>query len=314
MHSAAVFFQEMLVLYGMAALGFMVRKKGILNEHTNDVLTRLILYITLPALILYSLDISFSISLLSDFLWLVLMSIVVLILSCMMASWMGKHSSLQEKQKSVYKGIIIFGNQGFIGYAVSFILYGEQGILYLTIFNICYLILIWTYGIFLFSHSKDSIPGKSIFLNPGILSTFIGLMILILPLSWPAPISNGLESIGKMTIPLSMMMIGSLVANVKYSEFPLLIRNVYLWYAALAKLLIIPLLLVPFLALEVPFHLLLIAVLVSGMPSAPTISLYAQRHGADSFFASLGVLLTTLLCILTLPLLYSFLNFLNSLY
>lgn len=311
MYSAAAFFQEMLVLYGMAILGFFVRKKGVLNENACDVITQLVLNISLPALILYSLDTDFSFTIAKDFLWLVSMSIYMLTLSTFLALWMGRHSKLPAGQKSVYEGIIIFGNQGFIGYAVSFILMKEQGIVYLTMFNLCYLILIWTYGIYLFSKNKATINWKSIFLNPGIISTITGLILLFLPFSLPESISRGLESVGKMTIPLSMMMIGILIANVDMKHFLKTIRNKYLWNSAAAKLIIIPLLLLPFAAFSVPYPLLVIAVIISGMPSAPTISLFAQKYGADSYFASLGVLLSTFLCIITIPFLLVVVNLLK---
>lgn len=303
MNSAGAFFQEMLVLYAIAVLGFFVRKKRILNENAIEVLTQLLLCITLPALILYSLDTSFSFTVVKDFLLLVSMSCYVLALSIFLAFWMRKRSKLPEKQKSVYEGITIFGNQGFIGYAVSYILLGKQGIIYSTMFNLCYLVLIWTYGIYLFSKNKDTINWKNIFLNPGILSTFAGLLIFFLPLRWPAFVSSGLAMVGNMTIPLSMMMIGILIGNVEFNEIFTNIKNNYLWKSAITKLLVIPLLLLPFSAF-VPFPLLVIAVLVSGMPSAPTIVLYAQKYGGDKYFASLGVLLTTALCIITIPFLY----------
>ncbi|WP_106498372.1 AEC family transporter [Lentibacillus sp. Marseille-P4043] len=312
MGSASAFFQEMLVLYGIALLGFVVRKIGVLKENANDVLTQLILYITLPALILFSLDISFSSAMVKEFIWLVSMSVYVLIASIFLAIWMKRGSQLPKKQKSVYEGLIIFGNQGFIGYAVSFILLGEQGIVYLTMFNLCYLILIWTYGIYLFSRDMDTINWKIILLNPGILSTLTGLVIFLLPISLPDMISEGLESIGKMTIPLSMMLIGCLIADVKYKDLFLLFKNTYLWKLAIVRLILIPLLFLPFVALPVSFPILVIAVIVSGMPSAPTISLYSQKYGADTLFASLGVLLTTLLCIFTIPFLYFVVNLLMN--
>ncbi|MED3572229.1 AEC family transporter [Cytobacillus praedii] len=308
MSSAGAFLQEMLVLYGIAFLGFIVRKKNILNENTNDVLTQLILYITLPALIIFSLDITFSAYIIKDFLLLMSMSIYILVLSCFLAIWMKKRAVLEQKQKNVYEGLIIFGNQGFIGYAVSFIILGEQGIIYLTIFNFCYLILIWTYGLFLFSKSKLTINWKQTFCNSGIFSTFIGIILFLLPFHLPVMVSNLLESVGNMTIPLSMLLIGSLIAKVNYNELFLLIKNTYLWKMAFVRLLFIPFLLLPFTFLNVPFSLLIIAILVSGMPAAPTIILFSQKYKADTLFASLGVLITTLLCIFTIPFLYLLLS------
>ncbi|WP_147535116.1 AEC family transporter [Bacillus marasmi] len=303
--NTAVFIQEMLVLYSIALLGFIMRRIGVMNEHATTVITQLLLNITLPALILYTLDASFSMDIVIDFLWLVSMSVYVLTISIFLAMWLSRHKDLLIPQKSVFEGLIIFGNQGFIGYAISYIVLGEQGVFYLTLYNVYYLILIWTYGIFLFSKNKGFINWKNIIFNPGIISTLIGLGILLLPISWSITISSALELVGKMTIPLSMMMIGMLIANIELKEVTAQLKNIQLWKIVLLRLLIIPALLLPFSLVDVPSSLLLIAVLVSGMPSAPTIFLYAKQYGGDLHFATLGVLLTTLLCTLTIPLLYT---------
>jgi malate permease and related proteins len=314
MSSFWTFMQEMLVLYGMAGVGFIVRKTGILNEHANQVLTQLILFVTLPALILFSLDISFSSSIVPSMAWLILMSVFILAASCLLAFFMGRYARLPTKEKAVYQSLIIFGNQGFIGYAVIYILFQQEGIIYLTLFNLCYLVLIWTYGVYLFTSNKQAINWRSIFLNPGILSTLTGLAILLTPLQFPEPVQNGLESVGKMTIPLSMMVIGSLIANVNLRGFLPSLKNSYLWKAAVVRLLVIPLLLVSFAFFSMPSPLLNIAVIVSGMPSAPTTSLYAQKYGADPVFASFGVLLSTLLCVVTIPFLYFISTFFGILF
>ncbi|WP_251240659.1 AEC family transporter [Bhargavaea ginsengi] len=78
------------------------------------------------------------------------------------------------------------------------------------------------------------------------------------------------------------------------------------------KLLILPLTLLIFLMFEVPETLLLIAVLTAGMPSATTTTVYAQKFGADAVFASYGVIHSTILCLLTIPLLYCFLQWLMT--
>lgn len=308
MVSIGVLVQQMIILYGMAFIGWIARKTNILNKHTNQVLTQLILYITLPALILFSLDIPFSFSLMKEFVWLVAMSVYILTISIFLANRMRKRSSLPALQKSAYEGLILFGNQGFIGFAIIFILLGEEGIVYLTVFNLCYFILIWTYGIYIFSKNKGSIRWKQIWFNPGTVSTLIGIILFLLPIHFPPTISSGLEMVGKMTIPLSMMIIGSFISDIPWKNLIVSLKNSSLWKVAIAKLLIIPLLLLPFIFLTVPFTLLVVAVIVSGMPSAPTMSLYAQKYGGDAHYAALGVLMTTLLCIVTVPFLYFILH------
>lgn len=307
------FVQEMIVLYLIGLAGFIGRKKDVLNAHTNQVLTQLILYITLPALILYTLDIPFSITAIGEFTWLAVMSIYIIVIATLIGLLMRRKAKVQENKKAVYESLIIFGNQGFIGYAVSYMLFQEQGVIYLTMFNVCYLVHIWAYGIYLFTKNAQGIPWRKICFNPGIISTLLGFIIFVTPLTWPAVLASGLESLGKTTIPLSMIVIGSLVANVKLIDLPQLLRNQLLWKSAFARLILIPICLLPFVFLPIPFPLLVIAILVTGMPAAPTVSLYAQKFGGDALFASLGTLLTTILCIGTLPLLYILLQFLHAL-
>src|SRR5699024_5562037 len=152
----------------------------------------------------------------------------------------------------------------------------------LTLFNICYLVLIWTYGIYLFTKDEPSINWKGLFLNPGILSTLIGLIMLFLPFKWPSPILDTFEIVGEMTIPLSMLLIGSLLADIQWDDFRKYCKNIYIWIAACCKLLILPLFLLIFIFFDVPYPLIIIAVLTSAMPSASTTSVYAQKFGGDT--------------------------------
>lgn len=311
MLSTGAFLQAMIPLYLMALFGFASRKTNILSSDAKRVITQLMLYITLPSLILYSLNTSFSAELVSDFIWLTVMSICVLSISVLTGLLLRRKANLKKKQKNVYESLIIFGNQGFIGFAIIYILMAEQGIIYLTFFNICYLILLWTYGIYLFTRSEENINWSGLFFNPGILSTLIGLVMLFLPFQWPAPLLTTFEDVGKATIPLSMILIGNLLAEIKWRDFITYSKNVYIWIAAGCKLLILPSLLLVFFLLPVPYPLIVIAVLTAAMPSAPTISIYAQKFGGDVSFASFGVMVSTLLCLLSIPLLYSLLQWLH---
>src|SRR5699024_6373302 len=109
--STNAFMHAMIPLYMMAVIGFLARKMMILNNSANQVMTQLMLYITLPALILFSLNTAFSIELLIDFTWLAAMSIFILSISVVVAFLLRKRAELPDNQKSVYESLIIFGNQ-----------------------------------------------------------------------------------------------------------------------------------------------------------------------------------------------------------
>lgn len=305
------FIEALIPLYIMAMIGFFAQRSNILGEQANQVITQLMLYITLPALILFSLNTSFSKSFMYDFFWLTVMSIFVLSFSIVIAAYVRRRALLPFERKSVYESLIIFGNQGYIGFVVSYILLGSQGVLYVTLFNIVYFFLIWTYGIYLFMKQAQKIEWRFLFLNPGTSSTFIGLCMLFSPFTWPAIVLDVFENVRKVTIPLSMMFIGSLLATLNFKEFTLFIKNKYLWYAASFKLIFFPLSLFIFLLFPVSYPALTIAILTAGMPSASTTSIYAEKYDADSIFSSFGVMLSTLLCIFTIPFFYFLLNWLH---
>lgn len=298
------FFQDLTVLYSIATIGFIAKKFGITNEQADVALTQIILYITLPALILFSMDFSFSTALLQDFVWLIFLSVYTLSFACILAHFTSRKSKVSFEREGVYQGLIIFGNQGFLGYAVCFSLFSKEGVMYASIFNLFFLFLIWTYGIYLMTRKQSNFSWKMLVLNPGILATFIGLLIFILPFKFPLIMSKFLQSLGTPTTPLSMLLIGSLIANIKKDELFKICKDKDLWVITLIKLLVIPLFIFPVVFLPVKFSILAIAILLSAMPSAPTTPIFAKKYGGDTFFGSVGVCISTLLSLFSLPLLY----------
>jgi predicted permease len=298
--------QEMLVLLVIAFVGFVMRRKKILPKETNNVLTQVILYITLPCLIIYSMDIQFSMSLFVDISWLLGLSIFALLCATITGYWMRKKAKLETEREGVYEAAIIFGNQGFMGYAIAFLLFGEVGVLYTAFFMIFFLFYVWTYVIYVVARVDQKVTWRQLLLNPGVLATSIGFIVMVLPFSWPPFFASVLVDIGTMTLPLSMILIGSLLAAIQYDEFKRIMKNRYVWYAAGAKLLLIPLMLAPFLWLPVSTAVIGVSILVTATPSAPTVPMFAQRYGGDVTFASVIVATTTILCVVTIPLLYAF--------
>lgn len=301
------FLQEMLVLYAIGLVGFLACKKEILNQHTVQVLTQLILSITLPFLILHAMGQPYQFKMTGTLFWLIPISVFILFLSILLAILLRKTLNLPADRKQVFEGLIIFGNQGFIGFSLLSSIFPEQGPLYVSLFNLPYLILIWTYGIYLFVGNKETIPWKKIFFNPGILATLIGLAVFLLPFHWPATLAAIFQTVGSTTIPLSMLLIGALLANMNFHLH--LLKERALWIVTAARLLVIPLLLFPLIWLNLPFPILATAILVSATPAAPTIALYAGTYGGDVNLAAVGSAWTTLLSIVTIPSLYLLLSY-----
>lgn len=302
------FFQELLILYCIAIIGYGAKRINLINRSFDEAVTQLILNITLPSLIIYSLNSPSTKIILTDLILLIILSSFNLGIAIIISSILANHNTLSNKQNKVYQSLIIFGNQGFLGFALIYSLYKETGIMLTSIYNLPFLVLIWTYGIYLmagdkFSECKYSM-GKSLLLNPGLLATFIGLVLFFLPLELPWPLVKLLSNVGSPTTPLSLLLIGSLIANLSLKNITALLKNWFLWSAAALKLLLIPLLFFPLKYLSLNPLVLTTAVLLAGMPSAPTTAIFAQNYNSDPQFAALGVSLSNLLALFTLPLLY----------
>ncbi|MFC0473382.1 AEC family transporter [Halalkalibacter kiskunsagensis] len=302
---------EMLVLLMIALIGFIMRKANILPKESNQVLTQIILYITLPCLIIYSMDISFSMELFVDISWLLGLSIFALLGTTVIGYLMRKRAKLPANREGVYEAAIIFGNQGFMGYAIAYLLFGEVGVLYTAFFMIFFLFYVWTYVIYVVARVGQKISWRQLFLNPGVIATSLGFIVMVLPFSLPSLIGSVLVDIGTMTLPLSMILIGSLLAAISALEFKQLMKNQYIWYATVAKLVLLPMLLVPFLWLPVSTTVMGVAILVTATPSAPTVPMFAQKYGGDVSFSSVIVATTTILCVITIPMLYAFILFIR---
>ncbi|OZM57459.1 hypothetical protein CIB95_08370 [Lottiidibacillus patelloidae] len=297
-------FNEFFVLFLIAFIGFSAKWFGIFNKKIDFAFTQIILFITLPLLIIHSLDYKISLYIFKDFLWLILLSVFILSIAVIIAHFLVKPIKLSSSRSGVFQALMIFGNQGFIGFALCFLLFKEQGIAYATIFNLFFLILIWTYGVYLVARDKVKLPLWKLLFNPGLIATLIGLILITTPLTLPYTISKSFQLIGLCTIPLSMLFIGSLLGNIKKSDLYCYLRYYPLWLLAFMKLLLLPLLLFPFLLLHISYEVIMVAIILTATPSAPTIALYAKSFKADYRLATVGVFITTLLACLTIPFLF----------
>ncbi|MDQ0255130.1 putative permease [Evansella vedderi] len=307
--SILLFFQEIVVLYIIAVIGWIASIRGVLNQQSDKIMIQLVLYVTLPSLIIYSMNFTMDWSVLYDFLWLIGLSIFAMLTAITLSLLLNKKFTLPSSQEGIFQSLIIFGNQGFIGYAVCYMLFGEKGIMYGAIYNITFLLFIWTYGVFIVARHKEKLSLKQVLTSPGLVATIFGVAILLLPMKIPTAISRPLEYIGTMTIPLSMLIIGSIIAKLNLRQLNLLLKNKYLWIASISKLVIIPLFLFPFMIFSISYITLAVAILIAGMPSGPTTSLFAVKYNADTEFAALGVSLSTVLSLFTIPLIYTLLSF-----
>ena len=191
-----------------------------------------------------------------------------------------------------------FSNCGFVGYPIAQSLFGDIGVFYASIFTIPFNILVFSYGVHQFGRS-DGISMWKAMLNPPMIATTIGILFFLTSLQLPSPVSKTMSALGAMTTPLSLLIIGAMLADTKLSS---VLRNGSFYYLSFVKLLLAPLLV--FIGLYF-FHLdrtmVDISIALVAMPSASLIGVFAQRYNGDSETAARCAFVTTVLSVVTIP-------------
>ncbi len=295
---------QIFILFIIMFIGVIAKKKGIINESVEKSISTVLTRIAMPAMVLSAAFITYSAEILPNMLQIFVITVLSYIAIILLGTLSGKLLRFDRNTASVYQSLLVFANVGFMGYPVARALYGEIGVFYTSVVNLVFSAMMWTYGILLYN-SKEKLNFKSLF-NIGTISSLLGILLFMLQVPVPAPILSALDLTGKMTTPLSMLLIGAMIANVSVK---LLFSDWKVYWTSFLKLLIFPLATVFLLKL---LHLndmvVAICTIMAAMPAAATNAIFAKEFDVNPTFASIGVFITTLLCIGTLPLILYFLT------
>lgn len=294
-----------LMLFSLMAVGMIVKKVGIITADNRKSFSNLLIHVVLPCNIVSSFmgEIKISHEFLKNcVLAVVLSALIQLFVTCFNRVLFRKAG---EGRENVMSYGMICSNSSFIGLPVAAELYGSLGVLYTSIFQIPVRFTMWTAGLALFTDVDWKSAVKKLIKHPCIIAIFIGFLLMVLPFSMPKVVTDTVNAISKCTTPLSMFVIGAILADAGIrTMFSKPVLHFTFW-----RLLGLPLLVWVVL---LPFHLdsllVSICIIMSGMPAGSTTSILADQYGRDAIFASQLTFVSTLCSIFTIPLLGMVLN------
>lgn len=304
-----ILLKQMLVLFIMMLLGVYCRKRGIFNDEANKRISSLVVNVANPALILSSSINQDAVIEGMDFVKTFILAwgmfCVLMVIACFIPGIL----RADIKEYGTYKTMTIFSNIGFMGFPVIDALYGSEALLYATMFLIPFNVLIYTYGISVMrkagdgeSEDTEKQTGFRLqkILNVGVISCAVALVIYLT--GWPIPVvvENAVDSISGLTAPLSMMVIGDSLTKINLKK---LFCNARMLVFSVIKLLLIPILGVSLIKLLGLNPLLTgVCMIMLATPVGSMNAMLAQEYGGDYELASQGVTITTLLAVITMPL------------
>lgn len=295
MHQVIVI-NQVTTLFLLILTGFIIRKLGIINRELNKGLSDILLYVTLPFSIVTSFNFPFSTTLLSNAAIVFLISVVIHLFAIFISKLL--YLRYPSATKRVLRTATIFSNCGFMGFPILEAVYGTQGVFYGAFYVLTFNILIWTVGVNIFTGKQEAATWK-LASNPIGIAVVVGLILFVFSIKLPEPIFNALRMVGSMTTPISMLIIGSLLVEIKLSE---VFTGFSLFYMTLIRLIILPLLAaLCLMLLGIKGIIFGVPVLASAMPVAALVAVFAEKYGADALLASRAVFLSTVLSIITIP-------------
>jgi predicted permease len=212
---------------------------------------------------------------------------------------------VKNERKIIMHFSNIFTNTGFIGFPILNVIYGPEAVIYGSIFNVFFNIFIWTYGIIIFKGKMEKEEFKKELLkalkNPSLIAVYIGITMMIFNIKLPEVIFRSVSSVGSMTGPLSMIIVGALAYKVNIKEY---LKEWTLYYGTAVNLIIIPAILYLISLLIKDRSIVANSVIILGaMPAGAMTSIFADHFDIQRDYASVVVVTTTLLSVFTIPIL-----------
>lgn len=300
MNISILLMQQIVQLFLMIFMGYLIVKTGLVRDDDSKVLSKIILYLIVPCVIINAFQVDYTTDTVKGLLIAFAASVMTQVILLVVISVAGKLLHLNEVEvASVY-----YSNSGnLIVPIVTFIL-GQEWVLYGCVFMSVQLVFLWTHCKKIISR-EASYDWKKIILNINMISIFIGVILFFTKIRLPEIIGNTLASVGTMIGPASMIVTGMLFAGMNLKQIFANKRVYFITFLRLIAVPLIALVLIKFSNLA-SFSadgnkIMLIVFLAIITPSASTVTQMCQVYGNDSRYASAINVMTTLLSIITMP-------------
>lgn len=285
-------------LFALVALGFVLRRFGVIDDNFQKQMGNLLILVVLPAAILSSANTPFSEEMGMSLIWAFLFILFFYVAGIILLRIATRAVRYPEQNRHLLINLLMFANTGFLGFPVVQYIYGGQGVLYAVIFNLLFNFFLFTYGVMMLGGRE--ITWKKFLLSPLTISMVVTIILFVTRLEMPNFIVGVLDKLGGLSAPLSMFIVGGSLSVIPLKKL-LTNRHAY-WVTGVGQLLLPALMMLLLWATGQRGVMPSTIVLLAGLPPATLNIVTAEQHGADVAFATEAVVLGSLLMVVTIPL------------
>ena len=315
MFDIAVLFSRVLLLVLLMLPTALMKKFRLVKDGFGVSLSNYVLYVGTPGMIILALYRDFdktialrSLAVVGFFLVFHLVFFVVSLVFFRVKKHAPEEGETPDeaKRRRVLRFGTIFTNAGYMGLPLVLGLLGSEAAIYVSVYVVCFNILVWTVGCYVFTGDVRYMSLKKAFLNPASIAIMVGLVFFITPINTylPPVTEEFLSILNSLVAPLSMGVIGLHLFEIDWKR---VWRDLVLYRYLIVRMLLLPALIFCILKLaktigyydEIVFNTLFIC---GSTPCAAVTVMYAERFDGDAPYASTMVCVSTLLAVGTMPL------------
>ena len=295
-----VVFQTMLKLFLLLILGFVLFKCHIFDEYTNKKISALIVNVASPMLIISSIA-GVEGSNKSIVFLMIGAGILMYIGFIILGKIINRIFPFPKKDWPVYECMVVFANTGFMGYPVLLDVFGQEAVFYASLIHMAFNFFVYTYAIMCLTKGDDSefkLNFKQL-LTPGIILIFVGIFIYLFDIQLPSVLMDTINSVGSLTAPLSMMMIGSSLAVYPIKDSFTDWRS---YVFSFVRLMIVPFVtMIMCRLLHIDAYYANITIITNAMPVGSMVLMLATQYNANVKIVTRNIVVSTLLSVITIP-------------
>lgn len=296
---------QMIILFVLVVVGYYLSKKKMMDADFDRKLSGLVINVTCPCLILSSVmgdtlpDKTFIVPLL-----LVGFATYVVLIGA--AFLLPRYLPVKAADRGIYSFMLAFGNVGFIGYPIVASIFGPNAVFYASILNFPSTLLIFVFGTLFISGDQGNMCFNWHTLYcPAMIASYLSILVVLTGWVPPRVVSTPFVLLGNVTVPAALLIIGSSIARVPVRR---MFGNVSIYLMSALRLMLIPLFILYISRLcSVDNTIANINVVLAAMPVASYGTLFCIQYAKGEVIMAEGTFITTLLSVLTIPLLTLFL-------
>jgi len=290
-----VLIKQVLIMYILIFVGYYAYKKKLISDQGSKDIGNILLNIAIPVVVISNFCIERTAEKTNDLIYSIIVSTLCMSMAILIAVL------IFHKRNRIDEFSAAFSNAGFIGIPLVQATFGSDAVFYISMMIVLVNLLQWTYGVYTITDDKKYINAKMVIKNPIVLAVFIGVILFFLNIKLPEVVSNVFSIIGNINSPLAMIVSGVYLAQ---SDLLTIIKKKEVYFVSFVRLLLIPFACVLLLKL-IPLgsvELRLAILLACGAPVGSNVAIFASQYDKDYKKGIENVCVSTLLCIITLPL------------